>query len=83
VIRGPAGEGRVAAVLRDDLADAVVTVLTSDGHDEAVYEITGPSAFSLAEIAELLGTRYVDETRRRRTRRVRTTVRPTGRSRAG
>ena len=62
VIRGPAGEGRVAAVLRDDLADAVVTVLTTDGHDEAVYEITGPSAFSLAEIAQLLGAHYVDET---------------------
>lgn len=62
VIRGPAGEGRVAAVLRDDLADAVVAVLTSDGHDRAIYEITGPSAFSLAEIAELLGARYVDET---------------------
>jgi NAD(P)H dehydrogenase (quinone) len=62
VIRGPAGDGRVAAVLRDDLADAVVAVLTSDGHDEAIYDITGPSAFSLAEIAELLGARYVDET---------------------
>jgi NAD(P)H dehydrogenase (quinone) len=62
VIRGPAGEGRVAAVLRDDLADAVVAVLTTDGHDGAVYEITGPSAFSLAEIAELLGARYVAET---------------------
>jgi NAD(P)H dehydrogenase (quinone) len=61
VIRGPAGDGRVAAVLRDDLADAVVAVLTSDGHDCAVYEITGPSAFSLTEIAELLGARYVDE----------------------
>jgi NAD(P)H dehydrogenase (quinone) len=62
VIRGPAGDGRVAAVLRDDLADAVVAVLTGDGHDAATYEITGPSAFSLGEIAELLGARYVDET---------------------
>src|SRR3954453_1702817 len=62
VIRGPAGDGRVAAVLRDDLADAAVTVLTSDGHDGAIYEISGPSAFSLAEIAELLGAQYVDET---------------------
>ncbi len=61
VIRGPAGDGRLAAVLRDDLADAVVAVLTGDGHDGAIYEITGPSAFSLAEIAELLGAQYVDE----------------------
>jgi uncharacterized protein YbjT (DUF2867 family) len=62
VIRGPAGEGRLAAVLRDDLADAVVAVLTSDGHDGAVYDISGPTAFSLSEIAELLGAQYVDET---------------------
>src|SRR4051812_18478441 len=62
VIRGPGGDGRLAAVLRDDLADAVVAVLTTDGHDGAVYEITGPSAFSLREIAELLGAQYVDET---------------------
>ncbi len=49
-------------MVRDDLADAVVAVLTSSGHDGAVYEITGPSAFSLGEIAGLLGARYVDET---------------------
>ena len=62
VIRGPGGDGRVAAVLRDDLADAVVEVLTGDEHDGAIYEITGPSAFSLAEIADLLDVTYVDET---------------------
>jgi uncharacterized protein YbjT (DUF2867 family) len=33
VIRGPAGEGRVAAVARDDIADAAVAVLTTtDSH---------------------------------------------------
>ncbi len=83
VIRGPAGDGRVAAVLRDDLADAVVAVLTSDGHDEAIYEITGPSAFSLAESPGCLVHSTSTRRKRRRTRRVLVTARPTGRSRAG
>ena len=61
VIRGPAGDGRFAAVLRDDLAQAVLAVLTGDDHDGATYDITGPSAVSLAEIAGLLGARYIDE----------------------
>src|SRR4051794_39628517 len=36
VIRGPAGDGRVGAVARDDLADVAAAVLTSDAGDEAV-----------------------------------------------
>jgi uncharacterized protein YbjT (DUF2867 family) len=68
VIRGPADEGRVGAVLRDDVADAVVAVLTTDGHDGATYDVTGPEAFTLAEAAgtvtELTGrpVRFEDET---------------------
>ena len=68
VIRGPAGDGRVAAVLRDDIAVAAAAVLTSGGHEGQVYELTGPEAFSLAEAAELMGrltgktVRYHDET---------------------
>jgi NAD(P)H dehydrogenase (quinone) len=52
VIRGPAGEGRLAAVLRDDLADAVAALLIGAGrHDGRTYDLTGPSAFTLAEAA--------------------------------
>jgi uncharacterized protein YbjT (DUF2867 family) len=51
VIRGPAGDGRVAAVARDDVADVAVAVLTSDGHDGQAYDITGPTSFTLAEAA--------------------------------
>ncbi|MEV4335332.1 NAD(P)H-binding protein [Streptomyces sp. NPDC049597] len=53
VLRGPAGQGRVAAVAHDDIADAAAAVLL-DGpgpHDRAVYDLTGPTAFSLAEAA--------------------------------
>ena len=69
VIRGPAGEGRVAAVLRDDLADVVVGLLSDPAaHDGATYELTGPEALTLAEIAETLTrvgskpVRFEDET---------------------
>jgi NAD(P)H dehydrogenase (quinone) len=54
VIRGPAGDGRVAAVARDDIADAAVAVLLGDGHDGRTYDLTGPRAFTLQEAAEEL-----------------------------
>ena len=53
VIRGPAGDGRFAAVLRDDIADAVAAILTSPGdHEGQAYDLTGPSAFTLSEAAD-------------------------------
>ena len=54
VIRGPAGNGTIAWVSRDDLADVAVAVLTTSGHDGASYDITGAQALTLAEIAEQL-----------------------------
>jgi NAD(P)H dehydrogenase (quinone) len=62
-IRGPAGDGRVSAILRDDVATAAATVLTApDAHVGRTYDLTGPSAFSLGEAATLLGASYIDET---------------------
>jgi NAD(P)H dehydrogenase (quinone) len=56
VIRGPGGDGRVAAVARDDIADAAVTVLIGDsgGGDGRGYDMTGPEALTLAEVAAAL-----------------------------
>jgi NAD(P)H dehydrogenase (quinone) len=55
VIRGPAGDGRVAAVTRDDIADAAAAVLLEgDRHDGRTYDMTGPEAFTLAEAAQEL-----------------------------
>jgi NAD(P)H dehydrogenase (quinone) len=56
VIRGPAGDGRVAAVARDDIADVAVALLLDEGerHDGRTYDMTGPEALSMAEIAEVL-----------------------------
>ena len=69
VLRGPAGDGRVAGVATDDIADAAVQVLTDPAaHDGHTYELTGPAALSLDEIAAILSAHrgtpvtYVEET---------------------
>ncbi len=56
VIRGPAGDGRVAAVARDDIAEVAVAVLLDErgGHDGRGYDMTGPEALTLAEVADQL-----------------------------
>jgi NAD(P)H dehydrogenase (quinone) len=51
VIRGPAGDGRLAPVLRDDVADALLAMLTGPGHEGMTYELTGPESSTLAELA--------------------------------
>ncbi len=69
VIRGPAGDGRIAAVTIDDLADVATNVVRSpDTHAGKTYELSGPEAVSLAEVAAILSRstgrsiRYHDET---------------------
>ena len=69
VIRGPAGDGRVAAVARADVADVATAVLRDPTtHAGATYELTGPEALTMAEIAaragKVLGRRlsFHDET---------------------
>jgi NAD(P)H dehydrogenase (quinone) len=52
VVQGPAGNGTITWVSRDDLAAVAVAVLTNSGHDGASYEITGSQALTLAEAAE-------------------------------
>jgi NAD(P)H dehydrogenase (quinone) len=52
VIRGPAGEGRVAAVARADVADVAVTVLRKPELQAGrTLELTGPEALTMAEVA--------------------------------
>ena len=51
-----ADDGRVAAVTLDDVADAAARVLrTPAPHTGMTYDLTGPQAFTLAEIAALIG----------------------------
>lgn len=68
-IRGPAGDGRVAAVARADVAAVAAEVLRSpDDHAGATYELSGPESLTMAEVAARAGAilgrelRFEDET---------------------
>ena len=56
VIRAPAGKGCAAWVTRDDIADVAVAVLTGNGHEGCMYDVTGPEALTMDETAERLST---------------------------
>jgi NAD(P)H dehydrogenase (quinone) len=68
VIRGPAGDGHVAPVARDDVADVAAVVLTEDGHEGETYTLTGAERRTMAGWAAELGrvtgrsVSFVDET---------------------
>ncbi|BEP13067.1 SDR family oxidoreductase [Acidothermaceae bacterium B102] len=54
-VRGPAGDGRVSAVAIADVADAATAVLLSpETHAGRTYDLTGPQALSLEEVAATL-----------------------------
>ncbi|MGY1607726.1 NmrA family NAD(P)-binding protein [Geodermatophilus sp. SYSU D00700] len=55
VVRGPAGDGRVAVVAQDDVADVAAAVLRDPAaHAGATYDLTGPEALTLTEVAGVL-----------------------------
>jgi uncharacterized protein YbjT (DUF2867 family) len=55
VIRGPAGDGVMAAVARVDIARSAVAVLRDPAlHVGRTYDLTGPEDISLSRAAELL-----------------------------
>lgn len=58
-IVGAYGDGRVASAPRDDFAAAAAVVLRTDGHDDAVYELSGDTAWGFDDLAaaasEVLG----------------------------
>lgn len=55
VIRGPAGDGRVSAVARADVARVAVTVLRDPtAHRNVTYTLTGPQSLTLEQIAATL-----------------------------
>lgn len=69
VIRGPAGDGRVSLVARADVARVAASILPYPAaHAGRTYDLTGPEALTLAEVAATIarvrGTdaSYHDET---------------------
>ena len=49
-----AGEGRVGTVAREDCVASAVAVLTSPGHENKVYTLTGPETLSFRQQAALV-----------------------------
>ncbi|WPF82252.1 SDR family oxidoreductase [Sanguibacter sp. 4.1] len=69
VIRGPAGQGRLGAVAREDVARVAAVVLQDPAsHAGQTYELTGREALSIPEAIEVIrevtgrDLAYVDET---------------------
>jgi NAD(P)H dehydrogenase (quinone) len=50
----PAGDGKVAFAARQDLGEATAKILTTEGHENKTYNLTGSETYSFAEIAEEL-----------------------------
>lgn len=54
-IRGPAGDGKVSVVAREDIARVAAAVLRDPGtHRDATYYMTGPEALSMVDVARAL-----------------------------
>jgi len=55
IMRGPAGDGRVAIVARADVARTVSRVLENpEAHANQTYTLTGPEALTLTEVAAVI-----------------------------
>ena len=50
----PVAEGRVAYIARDDLASSLAAACLNAGHAGKLYELTGPEALSMPEMAQAL-----------------------------
>lgn len=54
VLPMPGGDIREPIIDIDDIADVAVAALTEEGHEGALYEVTGPRLMSFAEMAGVL-----------------------------
>ena len=60
-IRAAAGHGRAGFISAADVAAVAARVLTTDGHDDATYVLTGPEALSYADIAARFGAVFAQQ----------------------
>jgi NAD(P)H dehydrogenase (quinone) len=54
VLLSSTGQGAVASVSRQDLAEAIAAVVTTDGHENKTYELSGDIAWTYDELAAAL-----------------------------
>ncbi|TLX71039.1 SDR family oxidoreductase [Labilibacter sediminis] len=50
----PAGEGKAAFTLREDMAEVAAHILTTEGHENKEYDITADKAYSYYDIATII-----------------------------
>lgn len=55
-LRVPAGDGKAAPASQEDIAEAQAVVLTTEGHENKIYSLTGDPAVSYADIAQVLSS---------------------------
>lgn len=48
---GSAGEGKISSATRNDFAEAAAVVLTTEGSDARIYELSGDEAYTLSDLA--------------------------------
>jgi len=60
-IFAPAGQGRVAFVAASDVAAVAANVLTTPGHQDATYVVTGPEALGYADVAARISAVFARE----------------------
>ncbi len=56
----PAGDGKTSFIDVRDIGEVITTVLTEKGHENKIYNITGPEALDHYEVASLL-SEYLDK----------------------
>jgi NAD(P)H dehydrogenase (quinone) len=56
VLAAAVGNAVVAAASRKDLGEALATVVTTDGHDNVTYSLSGDTNYSYADVAEAMST---------------------------
>ncbi|NMG08484.1 SDR family oxidoreductase [Brasilonema sp. UFV-L1] len=54
VVRLPVGEGRTGWIDARDIAAVAATVLTQTGHENKIYNLTGPEALTTSELTTIL-----------------------------
>ncbi len=60
-ISAPAGHGRVGFVAATDVAAVAARVLTSPGHEDVVYTLTGPEALRFKDVAGRISAVFARE----------------------
>lgn len=53
-IHFPAGDGKVPFALRIEMAEAFANVLSSEGHENKIYEISNTESYSFGDVAKAL-----------------------------